>query len=182
LRLYVFNPFTYTLETIIQAGRNDIPIISVPIRIKGETRPSRLFKSVFTYVWLSLKTILRIATLYRPLRTFTALAVLIALPGFVAIGRFLYFYVTQGGSGHIQSLALAGGLISVGAIVAMGGLVADLTAANRVLLEDIRARQFADSLQGADRGGHDDSVGVKPRTKTANSARRSEKGRGKMNT
>ena len=166
MRLYVFNSFTYTLESIIQAGRNDIPIISVPIRIKGETRPSRLFKSVFAYVWSSVKTILRIATLYRPLRTFTAFAALIALPGFVAIGRFLYFYITQGGSGHIQSLALAAGLISVAAVVTMGGLIADLTAANRVLLEDIRARQFAESLRGAERSGHNNSIGVKRHTKT----------------
>src|SRR5262249_23736548 len=74
LQLYVFNPFTYTLETIIQAGRKDIPIVSVPIRINGETRPSRLFTSAFSYVWRSILTIVRIAVLYRPLRAFTALA------------------------------------------------------------------------------------------------------------
>jgi len=147
LRLYVFNSFTYTLETIIQAGRKDIPIVSVPIRINGETRPSRLFASIPGYVWRSIVTIVRIALLYRPLRMFTLLAGLIALPGLVAIGRFLYFYYGGDGGGHIQSLAIAGALISVAAIVAIGGLLADLIAANRILLEDIRARQFADTLR-----------------------------------
>jgi glycosyltransferase involved in cell wall biosynthesis len=146
LHLYVFNSFTYTLETIIQVGRKDIPIVSVPIRVNSETRPSRLFKSNLSYVRRSIVTIVRIAILYRPLRAFTGLAILIALPGFAAIGRFMCFYFTTGGSGHIQSLAIAAGLISVAAIVAMGGLIADLTAANRILLEDIRARQFAESL------------------------------------
>lgn len=147
LRIYVFNSFTYTLETIIQAGRKDIPITSVPIRVNGETRPSRLFKSTLGYVWQSLKIIIRIATLYRPLRTLATLAGLIALPGLVAIGRFLYYYFVYGGVGHIQSLALAAGLVSVAAITAMGALIADLSAANRVLLEDIRARQFEESLK-----------------------------------
>ena len=81
LRLYVFNSFTYTLETIIQAGRKDIPITSVPVRVNGETRPSRLFRSIPAYVWYSIVTILRIATLYRPLRTFAALAALVAAAG-----------------------------------------------------------------------------------------------------
>lgn len=146
LKLCVFNSFTYTLETIIQAGRNNIPIVSVPIRVNGETRPSRLFKGTFSYVRRSLVTILRIAILYKPLRFFAVAAALIALPGVAAILRFLYFYVTGDGSGHVQSLAVAAGLVSVAAIVGMGGLLADLIAANRVLLEDIRARQLAASF------------------------------------
>ena len=141
MRLYVFNSFTYTLETIIQAGRKDIPITSVPVRVNGETRPSRLFRSIPAYVWFSVVTILRIATLYRPLRTFAALAALVALPAVAAILRFLWYYASGEGDGHIQSLAIAGGLMSVSAILAMGGLVADLVAANRMVLEDIRTRQ-----------------------------------------
>ena len=148
-RLYVFNDFTYTLETIIQAGRKNIPTASVPIRVNGQTRPSRLFKSITSYVTRSMAVILRIALLYRPLQVFAALAALIALPGFIAIARFLYFYATGHSQGHIQSLAIASVLISVAAIVAMGGLLADLIAANRMLLEDLRARQLADSLDKA---------------------------------
>lgn len=146
LRLYVFNPFTYTLETIIQAGRKNIPIASVPVRVNGETRPSRLFRSMSGYIRRSLVTILRIALLYRPLPIFLALAGAIALPGILMIARFLFFYLTGDGGGHIQSLAVAGALVSVGAIVGMGGLIADLIAANRTLLEEVRTRQLAESL------------------------------------
>ena len=146
LKLCVFNSFTYTLETIIQAGRNNIPIVSVPIRVNGETRPSRLFKGTFSYVRRSLITILRIAILYKPLRFFTFASMLIALPGVAAIARFLYFYFSGDGSGHVQSLAVAAGLISVAAIVGVGGLLADLIAVNRMLLEDIRARQLTESF------------------------------------
>jgi glycosyltransferase involved in cell wall biosynthesis len=146
MRLYVFNSFTYTLETIIQAGRNNIPVASVPIRVNGETRPSRLFKGMFSYVRRSMVTILRVALLYKPLRFFSILALAVGLPGLAAILRFIYFYAAGNGSGHIQSLAVAAGLVSVAAIIAMGGLLADLVAANRVLLEEIRARQLAASL------------------------------------
>jgi glycosyltransferase involved in cell wall biosynthesis len=149
LRLYVFNSFTYTLETIIQAGRNGIPIVSVPVRVNGETRPSRLFKGNLSYVCRSLITITRIAILYKPLRMFAMLSLLIALPGVAAIARFLFFYMSGDGSGHIQSLAVAAGLVSVAAIVGMGGLIADLIAANRVLLEEIRTRQLIASLEGS---------------------------------
>jgi glycosyltransferase involved in cell wall biosynthesis len=179
MRLYVFNSFTYTLETIIQAGRNNIPVASVPIRVNGQTRPSRLFKGMFSYVRRSMVTILRVALLYKPLRFFSILALAIGLPGIAAILRFVYLYLTNNGSGHIQSLAVAAGLISVASIVAMGGLLADLVAANRVLLEEIRTRQLAASLEApagnaqhellarlpwpihAD-GGHEERVEPKP--------------------
>jgi glycosyltransferase involved in cell wall biosynthesis len=147
LRLYVFNSFTYTLETIIQAGRNGIPIVSVPVRVNGETRPSRLFSGNLSYVCRSLITITRIAILYKPLRMFAILSLLIALPGVAAIARFVFFYMSGDGSGHIQSLAVAAALVSVAAIVGMGGLIADLIAANRVLLEEIRTRQLIASLE-----------------------------------
>jgi hypothetical protein len=92
-------------------------------------------------------TILRVALLYKPLRFFSVLALAVGLPGLAAILRFVYFYLTGDGSGHIQSLAVAAGLVSVAAIIAIGGLLADLVAANRVLLEEIRARQLAASLE-----------------------------------
>lgn len=147
IRLYVFSRFTYTLETIIQAGRKSIPVVSVPIRVNGETRPSRLFQSIPDYVRRSIVTILRIAVLYRPLRAFAALAAIVALPGVVMVARFLWLYVTDGGAGHIQSLAISAALLSIAAILAMGGLIADLIAANRMLLEDIRSRQLAESFR-----------------------------------
>ncbi|TCD16169.1 glycosyltransferase family 2 protein [Oricola cellulosilytica] len=149
MQLYVFNPFTYTLETIIQAGRKYIPITSVPVRVNGPTRPSRLFRSTPVYIWQSIKTTLRIATLYRPLRTLSWVALFMALPGVIAILRFLFLYVSGDGRGHIQSLAIAGTLLSIAAIIAMGGLIADLVAANRRLLEDIRSRLLRGEIERA---------------------------------
>lgn len=142
MRLYVFNGFTYTLETIIQAGRSRIPIVSVPVRVNGETRPSRLFKSMHSYVTRSLATILRIFVLYKPLRFFTLLAFITALPAVAAITRFLVYYAQGQGQGHIQSLILASALIACSAVLFIGGLLADLIAANRRLLEEIRANQL----------------------------------------
>ncbi|MEM6696670.1 MAG: glycosyltransferase family 2 protein, partial [Pseudomonadota bacterium] len=84
VRLYVFNPFTYTLETLIQAGRLGIPIVSVPVEVNPPTRPSRLFRSTSRYVARSAKTILRILVLYKPLRMFSLAALIIALPGVLA--------------------------------------------------------------------------------------------------
>ncbi|MCQ0987652.1 glycosyltransferase family 2 protein [Jiella marina] len=176
MRLCVFNSFTYTLETIIQAGRANIPIASVPVAVNGETRPSRLFKGTASYVRRSLVTILRIALLYKPLRIFTLVAALIALPGVAAIARFLAFYVAGDGSGHIQSLAVAAGLISVGAVVFVGGLLADLIAANRMLLEDIRTRQISQTLKmepsmsPQDLDGHTDRMVAMLRATQANLA------------
>ncbi|MGH7025495.1 MAG: glycosyltransferase family 2 protein [Caulobacteraceae bacterium] len=148
-KLYVLNSYTYTLETIIQAGHKNIPMVSAPVRVNPDMRPSRLVKGVFSYVRRSAATILRISVLYKPLRFFTALAVLTALPGLFGIGRFLIFYVRDGGSGHIQSLVLAGALLAAAVVIELSGVLADLIAANRMLLEDIRARQLRDLAEAS---------------------------------
>ncbi len=140
MQLYVFNRYTYTLETIIQAGRLGIPIISVPVEVNDPTRESRLFRSIGQYVMRSVQTILRIATLYSPLRTFSILATILMLPGVLAFARFLVFYAQGRGDGHVQSLVIGAALIAAGAVTFVGGLIADLIAANRVLLADIRGR------------------------------------------
>jgi glycosyltransferase involved in cell wall biosynthesis len=142
MRLNVFNSYTYTLETIVQAGRNNIPTTSVPVRVNSDLRPSRLVKSNLNYVVRSLLTIVRIFIIYKPLRFFLLLSALVAAPGVVAILRFLYFYASGDGTGHIQSLVIAAGLIACAAILCIGGLLADLIAANRALLEDLRTRQM----------------------------------------
>ena len=144
-KLFVLNSYTYTLETIIQAGRKGVPMVSVPVRVNGETRPSRLVRGVFDYVGRSGLTIVRISLLYRPVRFFTVLAVLTALPGVIGVGRFLVFYLQGEGGGHIQSLVLSGALLAMAVVLLMAGVLADLIAANRVLLEDIRARQLRDA-------------------------------------
>lgn len=141
-RLCVVNTYTYTLETIIQAGRKRIPMTSVPVRVNKVTRPSRLFKGIRQYITRSIKTILRVFVIYAPLRFFMTLAALFALPGLTGIGRFLYFYVSDGGAGHIQSLVLSGVLLAMATILFAVGILADLIAANRSLLEDIRAREL----------------------------------------
>jgi glycosyltransferase involved in cell wall biosynthesis len=146
MRLYVFNSYTYTLETIIQAGRLNIPIISVPIRVNPMTRPSRLMRSIPSYISRSVTTILRISILYRPLRFFATCAVLMAIPGILAIARFLYFYAIGAGGGHVQSLVLASALLAGATVFGIGGILADLVEANRVLLQEMRYRQLKADL------------------------------------
>jgi len=147
MNLYVFNRYTYTLETIIQAGRLGIPIVSVPIEVNDPTRESRLFRSISQYVLRSIQTILRIATLYSPLRTFSILAAILMLPGILGFARFLFYYAIGRGDGHVQSLVIGAALIAAGMITLVGGLIADLIAANRVLLAEIRGRLLKAELE-----------------------------------
>jgi glycosyltransferase involved in cell wall biosynthesis len=140
LRLCVFNDYTYTLETIIQAGRKNIPIASVPIRVNKATRPSRLVKSMASYVRRSLFTIVRIFVLYKPLRFFLWVGTLFLVPGIVIGIRFLVAYFADNSAGHIQSLILSSILILTAMIVYSAGVISDIVAANRVLLEEIRTR------------------------------------------
>lgn len=146
VQLYVFNRYTYTLETIIQAGRLGIPIVSVPVEVNPPTRESRLIRSVAQYILRSGGTILRIAVLYQPLRVFSWLAAVLALPGIAAFVRFLGFYLSGDGAGHVQSLVIGAALIAAGAVVFVGGLLADLIAANRTLLAELRGRQLMASI------------------------------------
>lgn len=142
LSLCVFNGYTYTLETIIQAGRKNIAIASVPVTVNASTRPSRLVRSIPSYVLRSLLTIVRIFILYKPLRFFLYLGTLFLVPG-LAIGfRFVWLFINGQGQGHVQSLILAGVLVLTAVIVYVAGILADLVAANRVLLEEVRMRQL----------------------------------------
>jgi len=140
LRLNVFNSYTYTLETIIQAGRSNIRVMSVPVRTNPDLRPSRLVKSTGSYVCRSLATIVRIFATYRPMLFFWLLGGLFTLAGLVSGVRFL-FYVTIGqGSGHVQSVVLTGMCITLAFLLFMLGFLADLMATNRRLLERIEWR------------------------------------------
>jgi len=140
MQLYVFDRYTYTLETLIQAGRLGIPTVSVPIEVNDPTRESRLMRSVAQYILRSAQTILRISVLYSPLRFFTWLSVLIMTPGLLSFLRFLSFYVAGEGNGHVQSLVIGSALIAAGTVTFTAGLLADLIAANRTLLADVRGR------------------------------------------
>ncbi len=149
VRLYVFNRHTYTLETLIQAGRLGLPVTWVPIRTHPPTRPSRLIRSVAGYVWRSASVILRVFALYNPLRFFALASLAFLLPGAWAFARFLIFALSGDGSGHVQSLVIGAGLLAVGAVTLIGGLLADMVAANRTLLAEIRSRQLLRELERA---------------------------------
>ncbi len=140
LRINVTNEYTYTLETIVQAGRERIPMSSVPIRTNGELRPSRLFHSMMGYVKKSMLTIIRAFMMYKPLKFFTILGIIPLLIG-VGIGvRYLILLAGGAQGGHVQSLVLSSILILMGFMTIVIGLQADIIAANRKLLEDIQFR------------------------------------------
>lgn len=139
-RLMVFNDYTYTLETIIQAGQKNMAITSIPVRVNGVLRPSRLVKSIPSYIKRSIITIIRIFVVYRPLRFFGTVGAILFSLGFLIGLRFLWFYLGGAGEGHVQSLILAALLMGMGFQTLLIGFIADLLAANRMLLEDIRYR------------------------------------------
>ena len=137
LRTLVLSYYSYTLETLIQAGSKRLTVAYVPVRTNDPTRPSRLMKSIPHYLANIVPTILRTYTLYRPLRMFTALSMLMIGSGILIGLRFVYFnYFLNQGTGHIQSLILAAILLIVGFQVFTVGLVADLVSANRKILEE----------------------------------------------
>lgn len=136
MRINVVNDYTYTLETIVQAGREKIAITSVPIRTNAELRPSRLFSSIWGYVKKSMLTIIRAYMMYKPLKCFTFLSIPPVVIGLFIGFRFLYYMAMGQAGGHVQSLILACTLILMGFVGFMIGLVADVIAANRKILED----------------------------------------------
>jgi glycosyltransferase involved in cell wall biosynthesis len=139
-RINVFNDYTYTLETIIQAGQKNIAITSVPIRVNSELRPSRLVKSIPSYVQRSIFTIGRIFVVYKAFRFFMSVGLASFAVGILAGLRFIYFYLTGSGSGHIQSLIFASILLGVGFQTMLTAFIADLLAVNRRLMEDVQYR------------------------------------------
>jgi len=131
----VISRFTYTLETIIQAGKKNLAVSHVPVRTNSKLRESRLFKGNWNYIKRSIATITRIYTMYEPLKMFSYIGGTVFGAGFLIGLRFLYFYITTGGAGHIQSLILAAVLLMIGFQVFIIGLVADLIGFNRRLIE-----------------------------------------------
>lgn len=137
MRLNVFDTFTYTLETLIQAGQKDMIVLSVPVRINPDLRPSRLMKSVPHYIVRSTLTIVRIFITYKSFYFFGLSGLIFLLCGILIGVRFLYFFFTGDGSGHIQSLILAALVITLGFFLIVIGFVADLISVNRKLLEKL---------------------------------------------
>lgn len=151
LRLNVFNEYTYTLETIIQAGQKGLVITSVPIRINGYLRPSRLVKSITAYVQHSILTIVRIFMTYRPLKFFMLLGSIPSSLGFLLCCRWLMLFWGIIGDDpakpRVPSLILAAILILIGVQLWIFGLIADLMGVNRQLLEDIQLRLRRDEFK-----------------------------------
>jgi glycosyltransferase involved in cell wall biosynthesis len=140
MQINVFNPFTYTLETIIQSGNRNLGVQSVAIRTNAPTRESRLYRGLGTYLRKSVVTIFRIYTLYKPLKTFFAIGAALMLAGTAIGARFLWFFFQGERGGHIQSLILAAVFLIIGFQTLLIGLVADLISVNRRLSEEVLIR------------------------------------------
>jgi len=140
MQINVFNPFTYTLETIIQAGNRNLGVQSVPVRTNAPTRPSRLYRGLGTYLRKSIATIFRIYTIYKPLKTFFAIGALLMLAGSALGIRFLWDFTHGDRGGHIQSLILAAVFLIIGFQTLLIALIADLISVNRRLSEEVLVR------------------------------------------
>jgi len=160
--LNVFSDYTYTLETIIQAGQKNLRISSVPIRVNGELRPSRLVRSIIGYVRRSIFTMLRIFVVYRPLRFFMTVSLLPLLLGLALGGRFLVYYFQDQGSGHVQSLILTAVFLLVAFQTMLLAVLADLQSVNRRLLEDLQLRERERSAAETSSRGHGGRTSSRP--------------------
>jgi len=140
MQINVFSNYSYTLETIIQAGQRGLTVKSVPVKTNEFLRPSRLLKSIPSYIWKQVLTIIRIFMTYRSFRFFALPGIVSFLLGFLISLRFLFYYFSGSGAGHIQSLLLSVLLMGVGFFLVISGLLADLISVNRKLLEKITSR------------------------------------------
>jgi glycosyltransferase involved in cell wall biosynthesis len=140
LRMTIVSEFSYTLESIIQAGKKRMAIAHVPVTTNQQTRDSRLFDSVLFYLKNSAATIVRVYTMYEPLKVFTYIGLTVFGAGFLISARFLYYYMIGDGLGHLQSLILSAVLMIVGFQILLIGLLADVISGNRKLVEDLLYR------------------------------------------
>jgi hypothetical protein len=149
----VYNDYTYTVETIIQAGRQGMRVLSVPVRTNPDLRPSRLVRGTVPYVGRQLLTVLRVFVTYKPFRFFAVCAALLFIPGLLIGLRLLVIYLSGSGQGHVQSLILAALLLGSGLLLFVVGLLADLFAVNRTLLEGLDGRLKRMELREKARAG-----------------------------
>ncbi len=140
LQLNVISDFTYTIETIISAGKKNLAITHIPVKTNKKLRESRLFPSIKVYLQRSIITMLKVYSMYRPLRLFTIAGGSTFLLGFIIGCRYLFFFFQGQTEGHIQSLILSAILLIVGFQITMMGIAAELISVNRQLLEDIQLR------------------------------------------
>lgn len=147
MQLNIFDSYTYTLETIIQAKAKGLVIECVNIDVNPEMRKSRLFKNMFYYIIRSIFTMTRMFIIYRPFRFFITWSGLFLFAGLVLCGRFLYYFAVGGGHGHVQSLIFAAILLLTGVQIGLIALLAELISINRKLIEDVQKRVKYDNLQ-----------------------------------
>jgi glycosyltransferase involved in cell wall biosynthesis len=147
MQLIVVSKFTYTLETIIQAGKQFITVDHVAIRTNPKTRESRLFPSMWSYVRRNALSIFRIYTRYEPLKVFMTAAAIVMLAALVVWARYAYFYVNGDGAGHVQSLILGAVLFNAGMVLAALGILGDLLSANSTMLQRVFERVRRIELQ-----------------------------------
>lgn len=140
MRMHVFNRYTYTIETIIQAGQKGMAIKTVKIGVNPPTRPSRLARGMAGYVLRQLNVLVRVFMTYRPFRFFGIPGAILGTIGGFFLLRFLYYYIVEGGRGHVQSVVIGALLAGAGLVLIVIGLLADLVGVNRQLLEDIEWR------------------------------------------
>ncbi len=141
LELNIISDFSYTLETLIQAGRKRLAVQFVSVRTNEKLRESRLFKNIFQFVKRSGSTMIRIYTTYEPLKVFLGIAAVFLTSGLFLFARFLIFYLQGSGGGHIQSLILGALLCLLAGFLAILGILADMITANRKLIEEILKRE-----------------------------------------
>jgi glycosyltransferase involved in cell wall biosynthesis len=166
MQINVFNPFTYTLETIIQAGNRNLGVQSVPVRTNAPTRPSRLYRGLGTYLRKSIATIFRIYTIYKPLKTFFAIGAILMLAGSALGIRFLWDFAHGDRGGHIQSLILAAVFLIIGFQTLLIALIADLISVNRRLSEEVLVRMKRMEMPVGERRPMPHRVAREPRTTT----------------
>jgi glycosyltransferase involved in cell wall biosynthesis len=150
LQLNVISDFTYTVETIISAGKKNLAIAHVPVRTNKKTRESRLFPNIRTYLQRTLITIIKVYSMYKPLKVFTMAGGATFITGFAIGCRYLFFFFQGRTEGHIQSLILSAILLIVGFQIIMMGIAAELISVNRQLLEDIQVRIKKGELESKD--------------------------------
>jgi glycosyltransferase involved in cell wall biosynthesis len=156
LRVNILSEYSYTVENLIQLGRQKLRIVSIPVRTNPKSRESRLIKSIPHFLGMQAVTVLRVYATYHALKVFLALGLSIILPGLLGFLRFLYFYWTGRGQGHIQSLIFSAALLLVGFIVLVFGLIADLIGNNRKLIETALYRIRRMELENAERPKDED--------------------------
>ena len=140
IRLNIFDNYTYTMETLLQANAKDLKIVSVPIRVNEKLRDSKLVKNIFDYMFKSMKTIIRMFIVYRPFRFFITISGIVGFIGLLTAIRYLYYFIEGNGNGHIQSLIFAAICLISSVQLGVIAVIGDLLSINRKLMEDVQTR------------------------------------------